>query len=82
MEDTETKLFIDSHVHILPEERLAALMRWILRLIPAHPVPESVTAEEILVDLKRQGVTHFFNLVYPLREEETDRLNSFPFRRG
>jgi len=75
--DKEPEPFIDSHVHILPEERLGGLMRWILRLIPAHPVPESVTARDILDDLRREGVTHFFNLVYPLREEETDSLNDF-----
>jgi hypothetical protein len=72
-----TEFFFDSHVHILPEERLGGLMRWILRLIPAHPVPESVTARQILDDLRREGVTHFFNLVYPLEEEETDSLNAF-----
>ena len=73
----EAKFFIDSHVHILPQERLGGLMRWILRLIPAHPVPEEVTAQYILEDLRREGVTHFFNLVYPLKEEETDSLNGF-----
>jgi len=52
-------------------------MRWILRLVPAHPVPESVTAHHILEDLRREGITHFFNLVYPLKEEETDALNDF-----
>jgi hypothetical protein len=72
-----TDLFIDSHVHILPEERLGGLMRWILRLVPAHPVPETVTAHQILEDLTGEGATHFFNLVYPLKEEETDPLNAF-----
>lgn len=77
MEGATTELFIDSHVHILPEERLGGLMRWILRLVPAHPIPEMVTAKDIVDDLKRRGVTHFFNLVYPLKEEETDPLNDF-----
>jgi predicted TIM-barrel fold metal-dependent hydrolase len=70
-------LFIDSHVHILPPERLGGLMRWILRLVPAHPVPESITAQTILHEMQQEGVTHFFNLVYPLKEDETAALNDF-----
>jgi hypothetical protein len=52
-------------------------MRWILRLVPAHPVPASITAQAILHELLQEGVTHFFNLVYPLKEEETVVLNDF-----
>ena len=72
-----SEVFIDSHVHIFPQGRLRGLMRWILRLIPDHPVPESVTAETILHEMRREGITHFFNLVYPLREEEAVPLNAF-----
>ncbi len=45
-------------------------MKWIRRLVPAHPVPECVTAQTILDELRREGITHFFNLVYPIKEEE------------
>jgi hypothetical protein len=72
-----SEVFIDSHVHIFPRDRLGGLMRWILRLVPSHPVPESVTAETILHEMRREGITHFFNLVYPLKEEETAPLNNF-----
>jgi hypothetical protein len=72
-----SEVFIDSHVHIFPQDRLGGLMRWILRLIPDHPVPESVTAETVLDEMRREGITHFFNLVYPLREAETTVLNEF-----
>ena len=72
-----SEVFIDSHVHIFPQDRLRGLMRWILRLVPEHPVPESVTAKMILDEMRREGIAHFFNLVYPLKEEETDPLNAF-----
>jgi hypothetical protein len=72
-----SEVFIDSHVHIFPQDRLGGLMRWILRLVPEHPVPGSVTAETILHEMRREGITHFFNLVYPLKEEETAPLNAF-----
>jgi hypothetical protein len=52
-------------------------MRWIRSLVPAHPVPASITAQTILHELRQEGVTHFFNLVYPLKEEETVVLNDF-----
>lgn len=52
-------------------------MRWIINAFPEHPLPETVMAGNILRDLVDQGVTHFFNLVYPLEAEETDNLNEF-----
>ena len=52
-------------------------MRWIRSLVPTHPVPESITAQTILQELRQEGVTHFFNLAYPLKEEETVVLNDF-----
>jgi len=68
---------IDSHVHILPPRRLSALLRWIIRANPAHPVPADITAEMILSDLRAQGVTHFFNFAYPLDLAETGPINDF-----
>jgi len=55
-------------------------MKWILEFIPEHPVSASVTEADILLDLKQEGVTHFFNLIYPLKEEETEALNVFNAR--
>ena len=73
-------LFIDSHVHIFPEKRLWGLVKWIKGLIPEHPVSAMVAEADILHDLKQEGVTHFFNLVYPLKEEETGPLNEYNAR--
>ena len=70
-------LFIDSHVHVLPPERMKKLVRWLLKAWPQHPVSELITKEEIVAELRGLGVTHFFNLAYPLREEETGALNGF-----
>lgn len=68
---------IDTHVHILPDRRLQGLARWIKKAFPIHPVSEKVTARDMVNDLKEGGLTHFFNLVFPIREEETDGLNAF-----
>jgi predicted TIM-barrel fold metal-dependent hydrolase len=68
---------IDSHVHIMPPKRLQSLVRWILKAFPDHPVSQTITGDDVLADLRSAGVTHFFNLIYPLREEETDFLNEF-----
>ena len=70
-------LFIDSHVHIFPEKRLQRLVRWIRDLIPERPVSVPATKEDLLRDLGREGVTHFFNFVYPLKEAGKN-----PFRVG
>ncbi len=61
----------------MPGWRLRGLARWILRAFPGHPVKESVSAEDILTDLKQMKISHFFNFIYPLKEEETDQLNRF-----
>lgn len=68
---------IDPHVHVLPDKRLRGLMRWINRAFPGHPVSESITADGIIADLEKQGVTHFFNLAYPLKPDETEPLNAW-----
>jgi hypothetical protein len=70
-------LRIDSHVHILPEARLAGIMRWIKRAFPDHPVRLDVTKEQVLSEMKCSGVSHFFNLAYPLRKGETLSLNDW-----
>jgi len=52
-------------------------LRWIIRAYPSHPVPADIDERGILRDLREQGVTHFFNLVYPLKLEETTSINDF-----
>ncbi|MFO8058732.1 MAG: amidohydrolase family protein [bacterium] len=73
----DKNFIIDSHVHVLPPRRLGGLMRWIKRGFPSHPLSENITRDDILGDLASQGVSHFFNFVYPLKEEETGPLNDF-----
>jgi predicted TIM-barrel fold metal-dependent hydrolase len=73
----EDGLRIDSHVHILPEKRLVGIMRWIKRAFPDHPISLDVTKEHILSDMKSLGITHFFNLAYPLHNEEMASLNAW-----
>ncbi len=64
----------------MPRWRLKGLARWILKAFPDHPVTEDVTADDILGDLRRMKVTHFFNFIYPIKVEETDKLNEFNAR--
>jgi predicted TIM-barrel fold metal-dependent hydrolase len=71
------EFLFDSHVHIMPPKRMRGLARWILRAFPDHPVTESVTAAQVLDELREEGITHFFNFVYPLSREETEPLNAF-----
>jgi hypothetical protein len=68
---------IDSHIHILPPGRTRGLVRWVNKIFPGHPSREDMTPEVILGDLRACGVETFFNLVFPLREEETEDLNRF-----
>ncbi|GAB6096281.1 amidohydrolase family protein [Desulfatiferula olefinivorans] len=68
---------IDTHVHIMTDRRIQGLARWMKKAFPGHPVAETVTAQDLVRDLKEGGVTHFFNLVYPLSADETDDLNAF-----
>lgn len=69
--------WIDAHVHLLPKERLAGLMRWIHRAFPDHPVPLDTTLEQNLDDLRRAGVRLCFNLMFSLSPGEAPALNRF-----
>lgn len=70
-------MVIDTHVHIMTEKRIQGLARWMKKAFPQHPVSETVTPSDLVDDLKKGGITHFFNLVYPLSVEETEGLNDF-----
>lgn len=74
--------FFDAHVHILPSKRLRGLTRWIKRMHPERQGEESIECEDILTGLRRVGVKYFFNLVYPLKPEETRELNRFNHELG
>jgi uncharacterized protein len=73
MEENES--IVDSHIHILPPRRTRGLVRWIKKIFPEHPATEDVTPDEVLGQLRDCGVGTFFNLVFPLKEEETEDLN-------
>ncbi|MBC7246401.1 MAG: amidohydrolase [Actinobacteria bacterium] len=69
--------WVDTHVHILPPRRMRGLVRWVKKFTPGFPVSEDISTEEILASLRSSGIPLFFNLVFPLWEEETEDLNRF-----
>jgi len=73
----EKQGIVDSHIHILPPRRTAGLVRWVKKFMPQHQSREEVTPDEMLAELGACGVDTFFNLVFPLKEEETQQLNLF-----
>ena len=72
-----TELKIDTHMHIMPEYRLRGLAKWMKRAFPGHGVSEKSKPEDLVQDLYDGGITHFFNLIYPIRADETEGLNQF-----
>ncbi len=68
---------IDAHIHIMPRDRIAGLMRWIKKAFPYHPVDPNIDEAGIVSDLSDRDIRFFFNYVYPLRAEQTDALNTF-----
>lgn len=73
---------IDCHVHLLPPERMAKLIRWTLRFNPAHPVPETVTLEALLDEYRAVGVDYVWNFAHAIFPEETAPLNEWNRRLG
>lgn len=73
---------IDCHVHLLPPERMAKLIRWTLRFNPAHPVPEAVTLEALLDEYRAVGVDYVWNFAHAIFPEETTPLNEWNRRLG
>ena len=67
----------DPHVHLLPAERTASLMRWLHRGLPGVGIPEDITAEQALADLRAAGAERVVNLLFPLRAGEADELHRF-----
>jgi predicted TIM-barrel fold metal-dependent hydrolase len=71
-------MIIDSHTHILPQRRLNGLSIWLARVFSDHPLAgKPFTAEKIVGELSRNGVTHMFNYVYPMKADESRELNRF-----
>ncbi len=67
----------DPHVHLLPPERTAGLMRWLHRGLPGVGIPADITAEDALADLRAAGAHALVNLLFPLRPGEAEELHRF-----
>jgi uncharacterized protein len=68
---------VDPHVHLLPPERTAGLMRWLHRGLPGVAIPADITAEQALADLRAAGARQVVNLLFPLRAGEAEDLHRF-----
>jgi predicted TIM-barrel fold metal-dependent hydrolase len=68
---------IDPHVHLLPDERTAGLMRWLHRGLPGVAIPIDITWEQALADLRAAGAQRLVNLLFPLRAGEAEELHRF-----
>jgi predicted TIM-barrel fold metal-dependent hydrolase len=68
---------VDPHVHLLPAERTAGLMRWLHRALPGVGIPVDITAGDALADLRAAGAHTVVNLLFPLRPGEAAELHRF-----
>jgi hypothetical protein len=67
--------FFDCHTHLFPEKRLGGLMRWIRRAVPDYAVPEDITADEAVRDLRSAGAVRWANLLFPIAAGEAAQLH-------
>jgi predicted TIM-barrel fold metal-dependent hydrolase len=67
----------DPHVHLLPDDRTAGLMRWLHRALPGVDIPIDITWEQALADLRAAGAERVVNLLFPLRAGEAEELHEF-----
>jgi predicted TIM-barrel fold metal-dependent hydrolase len=56
---------------------MRGLVRWVKKFTPGFPVSEDITTGQIISSLRESQISTFFNLVFPLWEEETKELNLF-----
>jgi len=68
---------VDPHVHLLPADRTAGLMRWLHRGLPGVAIPIDITWERALADLRAAGAERVVNLLFPLRAGEAEELHRF-----
>jgi len=54
-------------------------MKWMHGFYPEHPIPRTVTLEQCIAYYDTIPVDYIFNLVYPIRDDETDAVNRFNF---
>jgi predicted TIM-barrel fold metal-dependent hydrolase len=70
---------IDAHIHIFPPYRSVKAVRWLKRYIQGLRVEETVNETQILKLLQDSGISHFFNYVYPIKQEESRPLNEYNY---
>lgn len=69
---------IDTHVHVLPEYRLRPMLKWIHKNWGEFfPLAEDVTEQQIVDNIFNNGVTTFWNLVFPMVMKEVHGLNDW-----
>jgi predicted TIM-barrel fold metal-dependent hydrolase len=54
-------------------------MKWMHGFYPRHPIPVDVTLEQCVAHYDALPVDYVFNLVYPIRRDETEPVNRFNF---
>ena len=54
-------------------------MKWMHNFYPEHPIPRTVTLEQCIGYYDTIPVDYIFNLVYPIRDDETEAVNRFNF---
>src|SRR5262245_60597476 len=54
-------------------------MKWMHGFYPEHPIPRTVTLEQCIAYYDTIPVDYIFNLVYPIRDDETEVVNRFNF---
>jgi Amidohydrolase len=52
-------------------------MKWMHGFYPEHPIPRDVTLEQCIAYYDTIAVDYIFNLVYPIRDDETEVVNRF-----
>ena len=72
-------IIVDSHVHILPQQRLDGLSIWLGKVFEEHPLAGNKFTPNALISELRSKCDYVFNLVYPMRAYETESLNLFNY---
>lgn len=66
---------IDAHVHIFSRYRSIKAVRWLNRYIPWLEIDEQIDESEIVSRVQKGGASFFFNSIYPIEPDESERLN-------
>ncbi len=69
--------FYDCHTHLLPNERMGGLMRWIHRAVLDFKVPVDISADQAITDLRKAGAVRWANLLFPIGRGEAPSLHAW-----